>query len=152
LCALLCALGLSGPVWAQDADRIWGRVYTKSGDVHEGFIRWDQNQASWVDVLEGSKQVPGENYVAWLASKDAEGPPLRTIDLHGFRITWDEADPDFPATSQSGIRFGHLSSLRVVELDHVELTLRSGKVVDLEGGWYVVRSANSPWTGPGGAG
>jgi hypothetical protein len=94
LCALLCALGLSGPVWAQDADRIWGRVYTKSGDVHEGFIRWDQNQASWVDVLGGSKQVPGENYVAWLASKDAEGPPLRTIDLHEFQILrFREPDP-----------------------------------------------------------
>ena len=69
LCALLCALGLSGPVWAQDGDRIWGQVHTKSGEVHEGFIRWDRNEGSWVDILDGSKEVPGENYLAWLESK-----------------------------------------------------------------------------------
>ena len=131
--SLLCALGLSGPASAQDADRIWGQVHSKSGEVHEGFIRWDRNESSWVDILHGSKEVPGENYLAWLESIDAEGPPLRTIDLLGYRITWDEADPDFPATSQSGIRFGHLSSLRVIGRDHVELTLRSGELLDLEG-------------------
>lgn len=134
LFALSCALGLSGPAWAQDADRIWGQVHTKSGDVYEGFLRWDRNEASWVDILEGSKEVPGENYVAWLASKNAEGPPVRTIDLLGFRITWDEADPEFPATSESGIRFGHLRSLRVIGREHVELTLRSGELLDFEGG------------------
>ena len=132
-CALLCALGFSDPVSAQDTDRIWGQVHTKSGDVHEGFIRWDGNEVSWVDILDGFKEVPGENYQAWLESKNAAGPPVRTIDLHGFRITWDEADPEFPATSQSGIRFGHLSSLRVMGRDHVELTLRSGELLDLEG-------------------
>ena len=131
--SLLFALGLSGPVWAQDGDRIWGQVHTTSGDVHEGFIRWDRNEGSWVDILDGSKEVPGENYLAWLASKDAGGPPVRTIDLLGYRITWEEADPDFPLTSRSGIRFGHLSSLRVLGRDQVELTLRSGELLDLEG-------------------
>ena len=131
--SLLCAMGLSGSASAQDADRIWGQVHTKSDEVYEGFIRWDRNESSWVDILHGSKEVPGENYLAWLESIDAEGPPLRTIDLLGYRITWDEADPDFPATSQSGIRFGHLSSLRVIGRDHVELTLRPGELLDLEG-------------------
>ena len=132
-CALLCALGLSGPVWAQDSDRIWGRVHTTSGEVHEGFIRWDRNEVSWVDILDGSKEVPGENYLAWLESRGDE-PPVRTIDLLGFRISWEESDPDFPSTSASGIRFGHLSSLRVIGRDHVELALRSGELLDLEGG------------------
>ena len=132
-CALLSVLGLSGPVWAQDADRIWGRVHTTSGEVHEGFIRWDRNEVSWVDILDGSKEVPGENYLAWLESRGDE-PPVRTIDLLGFRISWEESDPDFPSTSASGIRFGHLSSLRVIGRDHVELALRSGELLDLEGG------------------
>ena len=131
---LLFALGVSGPVWAQDADRIWGRVHSKSGEVHEGFIRWDRNEVGWVDILGGSKEVPGENYLAWLESRGDGGPPVRTIDLLGFRISWEEADPDFPSTSASGIRFGHLSSLRVIGRDHVELTLRSGELLDLEGG------------------
>ena len=133
LYALLCAMSLSGPVWAQDADRIWGQVHTKSGEVHEGFIRWARNEVNWVDILGGSKEVPPENYLAWLASRESEGSPVRTIDLLGFRITWDEADPDFPATSRSGIRFGHLSSLRVLGRDRVELTLRSGDLLELGG-------------------
>ena len=131
---LVCALVLAGPVGAQDDDRIWGQVHTTSGDVHEGFIRWDRNEGSWVDILDGSKDVPEENYRAWLEAKEAAGPPVRTIDLHGFRITWEESDPDFPPTSRSGIRFGHLTSLRVIGPDRVELTLRSGELLELEGG------------------
>ncbi len=133
LSALLCGLGLSGPVCAQDADRIWGQVHTKSGEVHEGFIRWDRNQVSWVDILGGSKDVPPENYLAWLESRETDEPPVRTIDLLGYRITWEENDPDFPPTSRSGIRFGHLSSLRIIGRDRVELTLRSGELLKLEG-------------------
>ena len=133
-CSLLCAIGLAGPVWAQDDHRIWGEVYTTSGDVHEGFIRWDRNEGSWVDILDGSKEIPEENHLAWLASIGADGPPLRTIDLHGYRISWEEDDPDFPSSAASGIRFGHLTSLRVIGPERVELTLRSGEVVELEGG------------------
>ena len=130
--SLLCVAVLASPGWAQDGDRIWGRLYTTSGDVHEGFIRWDRNEGSWVDVLDGSKEIPAENYMAWLEAKGADGPPLRFIDLQGFRISWREADPDFPSTASSGIRFGHLRSLRVVEDDRVEMTLRSGEMVKLD--------------------
>ncbi len=136
LCAfgrsLLCVAVLASPALAQDGDRIWGQLHTTSGDVYEGFIRWDRNEGSWVDILDGSKEIPAENYQAWLEAKGADGPPLRVIDLQGFRISWREADPEFPSTAASGIRFGHLRSLRVVEGDGVELTLRSGEVVELD--------------------
>ena len=131
--AALAGLAWTQPAWAQDGDRIWGRLYTTSGDAYEGFIRWDRNEGSWVDVLDGSKEIPDENYLVWLEAKGQGGPPLRRIDLQGFRITWREADPDFALTAASGIRFGHLRSLRVVEGDRVELTLRSGEVVELAG-------------------
>ncbi len=129
--SLLCVAVLAGPALAQDGDRIWGRLHTTSGDVYEGFIRWDRNEGSWVDILDGSKEIPAENYRAWLEARDRDGPPLRFIDLQGFRISWEEADPDFPSIVASGIRFGHLRSLRVVEDDGVELTLRSGERVEL---------------------
>ena len=131
--SLLCVLSFSHPVLAQDGHRIWGRVHTSSGDVHEGFIRWDRNEGSWVDVLDGSKEVPEENYQAWLAATDEE-PAVRSIELLGYRISWDEEDPDFPSTTRSGIRFGHLASLRVTGPDRVELTLRSGETLEFEGG------------------
>jgi hypothetical protein len=133
-CSWLLTIWLAGPVQAQDGHRIWGEVHTTSGDVHEGFIRWDRNEGSWVDILDGSKDIPEENYLAWLASIDVDGPPVRTIDLRGYRISWDEDDPDFPSSATSGIRFGHLASLRVIGEDRLELTLRSGEVLELFGG------------------
>ena len=59
LCAfgrsLLCVAVLASPALAQDDDRIWGQLHTTSGDVYEGFIRWDRNEGSWVDILDGSR-------------------------------------------------------------------------------------------------
>ena len=133
-CSLLCTICLPSPGRAQDGHRIWGEVHTTTGDVHEGFIRWDRNEGSWVDILDGSKQIPKENYFAWLESIGDDGPPVRTIDVAGYRISWPEDHPDFPFTAASGIRFGHLASLRIVGRNRVELTLRSGEIVELEGG------------------
>ena len=132
--SLLCVAVLASPARAQDDDRIWGQLHTTSGDVHAGFIRWDRNEGSWVDILDGSKTIPEENYFAWLQAMGAGGPPLRYVDLMGYRISWEESDPDFPSSAASGIRFGHIRSLRVLEGDRVELTLRSGELVELEGG------------------
>jgi len=119
------------PASAQSADRIWGRVHTTEGDVHAGFIRWDRTGASWADILEGLKELPEENYFAWLEAHDRERA-TRTIELRGYRITWDEVDPDFPMEVLSGVRFGHLDSLVVLDGEHAELTLRSGTRLRLE--------------------
>jgi hypothetical protein len=130
---LLCASILVSPLCAQDVDRIWGRVRTASGDVHEGFIRWDRNEGSWVDILDGSKEIPDVNYRVWLAANDEE-PAVRSIELRGYRISWDEEDPDFPSSMPSGVRFGHIAALTVAGEDRVELELRSGERVELSGG------------------
>ena len=60
---------------AQEDDRIWGRITTVSGDVLEGFIRWDRNEGSWVDRLDGSKEMTPFQYQEWwrLAHPEDEG-------------------------------------------------------------------------------
>ena len=72
--------------------------------------------------------------VRQLTVRQSAGPPVRTIDLLGYRVSWKETDPEFSMRSASGVRFGHLTSLRVIEADSVELVLRSGEVLQLEGG------------------
>ena len=119
------------PASAQNADRIWGRVHTTEGEVHSGFIRWDGTAANWADILEARKELPEENYFAWLEAHDRERA-TRTIELRGYRIVWDEVDPDFPMEVLSGVRFGHVDSLIVIEGEHAELTLRSGTRLRLE--------------------
>jgi hypothetical protein len=131
--ALALLAGSAVGAAAQDAHRIWGRVHTTEGAVHEGFIRWDRNEGSWVDILDGSKGIPDVNYLVWLAATGEE-PAVRAIEVAGYRVTWDEEDPDFPDTRQSGIRFGHLASLTVLGRDRVEARLRSGELVELSGG------------------
>lgn len=37
------------------ADRIYGTVVTRSGDTFRGYLRWDSNEGSWTDLLEGKK-------------------------------------------------------------------------------------------------
>ena len=87
--SFLLSAALAGPAWAQDGDRIWGRIYTTSGDVYEGFIRWDRNEGSWVDVLDGSKEIPEENYLAWLEAGSADGRLAKLWRVaHHLRRKW----------------------------------------------------------------
>jgi len=133
---LALALGLiAHPLTAQDdADRIWGRVSTTSGQIHEGFLRWDRNEGSWGDILDGSREVLPEAYDQWVAFAQRGERPVRTLDVRGYRVSWNEEDPDFPMLSPSGIRFGHIRSLEVTGDDEVELLLKSGERVTLSGG------------------
>ncbi|MEM9664363.1 MAG: hypothetical protein AAF970_05475, partial [Bacteroidota bacterium] len=58
-CLLLLLGGLViGDAFAQQADdRIYGTITTRDGSTFEGLIRWDTNEASWVDVLDGDKMM-----------------------------------------------------------------------------------------------
>ncbi len=132
LCLLVCAA--PAHAYAQSEARIWGEVTTAEGDRYEGFIRWDRNEGGWADLLDGSKEIPEEAYEDWLQALRGGERPTRSIDLMGYRITWNEEDPDFPSEVLSGIRFGHVAGLTVVNDDRVALTLQSGEWLELFGG------------------
>lgn len=124
---------LSPPLSGQETHRIWGRVETAAGRVHEGYIRWDRNEGSWVDLLNGSKEASREAVDLWRNLADADDRSRdRVIEFLGVRISWD--DRDFPRSADSGIRFGHIRRLVVLDDDAVELELKSGERVELEGG------------------
>ncbi len=77
------------------ADRLYGTVHTRDGRRHEGFIRWDRNEASWADQLDGVKVTRG-------------------------------------AARQSGVRMGHILSIRPMARSQSALvTLRSGRSVTM---------------------
>jgi len=120
---LLAALLISSspfPGEAQQADRIWGRVETAGGRTFEGFIRWDRNEGSWVDLLNGSRESSPESEALWKELADADDPHRdRVIEFFGVRVSWD--DRDFPGTVDAGIRFGHIRRLVVLDDQTVEL-------------------------------
>lgn len=133
--ALLLATLAAAPQETPD-DRIYGRVITAAGDVYEGYIRWDRNEGSWADLLNGSKEIPWENV------RDAERLDRewdrrdgdRSIEILGLRISWDEEEDRYPASATSGIRFGHLSRILVRGDDRAVVELKSGEEVELRGG------------------
>ncbi len=97
------------------ADRIWGRVHTRDGGEYEGFIVWrgrGVGDGAWTDVLEGFREVPGGFHEAWLSATERTRP-VRTIELKGYRISWDEEDPEFPSSAAAGVRFGHVAEVEV---------------------------------------
>jgi hypothetical protein len=136
LTVLLTALVLA-PQSAPRDSRIYGRVTTSGGDVFEGYIRWDRNEGSWADLLNGTKEIP------WEFERQAERldeeygrrrASERSIRFMGIRISWDEDDRDSAPTAASGLRFGHLRSLEVRSDRSATAVLKSGQEVELSGG------------------
>jgi hypothetical protein len=102
-------------------------VGTEDGEVLEGFLRWDRNEASWVDLLNGSKPLEWEGVQEWIPDSTltvTSGD--RVIEYGGYRITWDDSESDFPLTAESGVRFGHLRRIQITDDQEVEIELRSG--------------------------
>lgn len=117
-------------------DRIYGRVLTAEGEVLEGYLRWDRNEASWSDFLDGQKEIPWEH----LREAEELDPEYaararreRSLEAFGVRITWDEDDASSPTRVSSGLRFGHLASIAVLDDRRALLTLKSGHEVELLG-------------------
>lgn len=133
---VLVGLG-AGPQQGPGADRLYGRVVTAGGEVYEGYIRWDRNEGSWADLLNGSKEIPWENVrdAERLEDRSYRRDRERSVRVLGLRISWSEDDEDdYPTSASSGIRFGHIRSLMVMGDQRARLTLKSGEEVDLEGG------------------
>lgn len=134
LAAALAAPGLLGAQADTDPSRLYGRIVTTDGSRYEGFIRWDGNEAGWFDILSGSKPIPERN------RRDAERlgwePERRErrIEIFGIGITWDEDEDQIGSSSQSGIRFGHVSTLERLSSNRARVILKSGEEVELRGG------------------
>jgi hypothetical protein len=106
-----------------DSGRIYGKITTVDGDVYEGLIRWDKNEGSWCDILNGDKE-----------SHRSHGSERReTVRIFGITIgeRWDSDGGD---NVQSGICFGHIKTLEPLRGDAARLELKSGEKVRLEGG------------------
>lgn len=132
--ALLLSTILSAPGHGPGDARLYGRVTTSDGDVVEGYLRWDQNEASPQDFLDAAKVIPlGVVREAERLDPEfaAEMRRERSIVAFGVRIRWDEDDLSGPQRSASAIRFAHIESLVPIDRRSARLTLRNGQEVEL---------------------
>ncbi|MDT8339893.1 MAG: hypothetical protein RQ751_00135 [Longimicrobiales bacterium] len=128
---LLAGAGALPPAVAgQGSPRLYGTVEARDGTLHRGYLRWGGEAAVWADALTGTRPVPRERVVAWRQAQDRDTlPPLRVLEVEGYRISWPEEDEDFGARRAAEVRFAHIAELRPGEDGGVEVALRWGEVV-----------------------
>lgn len=119
------------PAAAGSSGRIYGRVTTIDGDEYEGLIRWDKNEASWIDILHGNKELRGGKEKGRRTRRGGRGE--RLIKIFGLTIT-RSGDYYGSGAAQSGVCFGHIKSLEVLDDESALVTLKSGGTVELESG------------------
>lgn len=122
---------------ADNSGRIYGKIYTIDGDELEGLIRWDKNEGSWVDILNGNKE-------RYRSRSDRDRDRRRSyrdrsrsrsrVKIFGITLG-SESIVNFRAGSrESGIRFGHIKTLEVTGNDEALLILKNGEEVEFVGG------------------
>lgn len=134
--ALLATVGAvgAGDLAADPDDRLYGRVRTTDGRVVEGYLRWDRNEATWADAIDGLKEIPAE----WEREAESLDPEYaaqkrreRSLVAFGVRLTWDVDDGAGDLVSLTSIRLGHVRQLVPIDARSGRLTLSSGEEVVL---------------------
>ncbi len=122
---------VAAPAEADNSGRIYGKIVTVDGDEFEGLIRWDKNEGSWVDFLNGNKELDRKHTTRY---KRRYRDRKRPIKIFGINIGYSTSYSRDYGAAQSGVRFGHLRMLEVIDDDAVVLTFKTGETVELEGG------------------
>ncbi|MBI5267882.1 MAG: hypothetical protein HY851_11685, partial [candidate division Zixibacteria bacterium] len=131
---LACLITLTAAtVMADGGGRIYGRIKTSDGNELKGIIRWDRNEVSWVDLLNGTKEIKAEDS----RSSDDERRSRRRTSVRIFGIRINDHDMDWEGGDRSRgsvVRFGHIRTLVPRRGDNVLLVLKSGDTVEFSSG------------------
>jgi hypothetical protein len=116
---------------AGDPGRLYGKIYTTDDKVFEGAIRWDKNEASWDDILDGNKSLDDSHYKKY--KRERKGTKRVTVfGVEIYREGDDEYYINWSNQAQSGIRMGHIKILIPDDDDRAILILQSGQKVEIE--------------------
>ena len=134
--ALALLLLIAGAAQADNTGRIYGKIHTVDGDTFEGLIRWDKNEGSWVDLLNGTRDRDDRDRDRKYESARRKYKSGRSrVRIFGIDISDDNNYLYISgSSSSSGVRFGHLKSLKVLDDDRALLTLKSDREVEFYNG------------------
>ncbi len=118
-----------------DPGMIYGKIYTVDNEEFEGFIRWDRNEGSWDDIIDGNKDLDRHKKRHTSKYRDRRD---RNKKVEVFGITVYSEDNNgwnwVSSSAQSGMRVGHLKSIIPDSDDGAVFVLKSGEEVYLEQG------------------
>ncbi len=133
---LLVLVIYPGELKAQtDKGFIYGKVYTISGEVFEGQIRWGKEEAFWFDFFNATKQ--GNSFLRYLDRDEVEELEKRSRDWgerwarRWFNVSsWNDEDFNHVFVCQ----FGDIKTLTVRSRNRVEIELKNGQTYRLDDG------------------
>lgn len=124
-------------VQAQDEGFIYGTVTTEDGDEFTGAIRWGKEEVFWTDMFNASK-MENEN-IDYLSRDERDRLRRGNGDWDNRVSTWVSSNWGYSRSSfthEFSVQFGEIKSLRVYRGDEVEVELRDGTKVDVDGSGY----------------
>jgi len=124
LCCIL-GLSLSTPLISQQSSEfIFAKVTTKSSDVYEGFVRWGKEEVSWHDVFNSVK-------IQQKHIKDRHKNLWKDFNWNISSI-WEDK---YRETSHTfACFFGDIKAIYPESSSKLDLVLKNGTVLKLEGG------------------
>ncbi|WP_420575587.1 hypothetical protein [Ekhidna sp.] len=122
---------------AQDDGFIYGRVTTEDGEVYEGSLRWGKEEVYWTDMFNASKKE--NKNLDYLTSRELDRLEDRydnndNLVSRFINITWDDDDNRF--VHEFSTEFGNLAALRIRSGDRVEVKLKNGDYIEVDGSGY----------------
>jgi len=125
-CGLLIIGFIAATAVSAEEGRIYGKIYTDRGDVLEGPIRWDKNEASWDDMIDGYKEPPER---AEKSKRRKYDDKSTKIDVFGWTVF--SSGGSWSGSRQSAIQFGEIQRLTPTGGNSADLLLKSGKDIEL---------------------
>jgi len=126
VCIFSLLLILAASVQAEKG-RIYGKIYTDRGDILEGPIRWDKNEASWDDMLDGYKE---QSRKAKQDKRHKYRDQGSQVKIFGLTIYKDGSS--WSSSRQSCIAFGHIKKLTPDSDNGATLLLKNGEEAYLQ--------------------
>lgn len=127
--AVVFALAALASAWAADdaAGFLYGRVVEVDGTVHEGRMRWIDEEASWGDFFDASREE--RPYLERIPEEQRRrGTPIKILGLTvGTRY-------DDSRGRSLRVRFGDLAEIHPHGGDAARLVLKSGTELEVRGG------------------
>lgn len=123
---------------AQDEGFIYGKVTTEDGDVYEGPLRWGKEEVYWTDMFNASKRE--NKNLDYLSSRELDQLEDRydhndNLISRFVNITWDD-DDDHRFIHEFSTEFGNLAALRIRSGSRVEVKLKNGDCIEVDGSGY----------------
>ena len=137
-CSCCFVFGTPAVSAAADAGYLHGKLTTRDGATYEGRMRWDDEEASWVDFFNSSK---AEN--PWVEDvprriRRSRGESIKLFGVEIARRSGDEG-------RQFVARFGDIAKIRVDHGDEASVWMKSGTRFAIEGGSNDVEAAVTVW-------